>query len=261
MPIEPEVRLVANSVINWENIVEYVNSVGGCKWTQRIEEDYLEYSPETIVEFMGRLCYRSWDKGLNPNVTKVRDDSEAYLQNINQSGHGSVLEHISFSFIISNVSRVFTHELVRHRVGTAISQESLRYVRLDTIPFTHPDWVLSNPKLKEQADKILALSEQFQIDAAEQMEIDAFGTPFAKKKAVTSDMRRYAPEGLLTTIGWSANLRSIRHCLTLRTSIHAERELRLVFDKIGFILKEECPMLMSDFTRSDDGEWTSKYKI
>ena len=53
-------------------------------------------------------CYRSWEPGLNPNVRKVRDDQEVYLQNILKQAHGSVLEHVSFSFVLHNVSRVFT---------------------------------------------------------------------------------------------------------------------------------------------------------
>ena len=83
------------------------------------------------MEFGGRLCYRSWEPGLNPNVTKVRTDQDEYLRNILKQKHGSVLEHISYSFVFHNVSRVLTHELVRHRAGTAISQESMRFVRLD----------------------------------------------------------------------------------------------------------------------------------
>ena len=42
---------------------------------------------------------------------------------------------------------MFTHELVRHRVGTSISQESLRFVRLDDLPFWFPDWAQECPLL------------------------------------------------------------------------------------------------------------------
>ena len=49
------------------------------------------------------MCYRSWEPGLNPNVRKVRDDQDAYLQNILRQQHGSVLEHVSFTFVLHNV--------------------------------------------------------------------------------------------------------------------------------------------------------------
>ena len=44
-----------------------------------------------LAEFMGRLCYRSFEPGLNPNVTRVRPNNAAHLKNIIATGHGSVL--------------------------------------------------------------------------------------------------------------------------------------------------------------------------
>ena len=70
---------------------------------------------------------------MNPNVTRVRDRNDEYITNILKVKHGSVIEHPMMSFIFADVSRVFTHELVRHRAGVAISQESLRFVRLTDI--------------------------------------------------------------------------------------------------------------------------------
>ena len=90
---------------------------------------------------------RPWAPGLNANVSKVREDSAEYLRNILKSGHGSVLEHANFTFLFHNVSRVFTHELVRHRAGAAYSQESMRFVRLTDIPFWFPDWAKADKEL------------------------------------------------------------------------------------------------------------------
>jgi thymidylate synthase (FAD) len=84
------------------------------------------------------MCYRSWEPGLNPNVSRVRTDSAQYLGNVVRSQHGSVLEHANFTFVLHNVSRVLTHELIRHRAGSAFSQESLRYVRLVRHPVLVP---------------------------------------------------------------------------------------------------------------------------
>ena len=57
-----------------------------------------------------------------------------------------------FSFVLHNVSRVVTHELVRHRPGTAVSQESLRFVRLTDIPFWFPDWAAGRSRADEAGD-------------------------------------------------------------------------------------------------------------
>lgn len=93
---------------------------------------------EDLIEFAGRLCYKSFQPELNPNVKKVREDSTVYFKNILESRHGSVLEHATASILFLNVSRVFTHEVVRHRAGTAFSQESQRYVRIVEVPMWLP---------------------------------------------------------------------------------------------------------------------------
>jgi thymidylate synthase (FAD) len=85
------------------------------------------------------MCYESYQPGLNPNVTRIREDPADYFRNIVSRGDGSILEHSVVSFAILHASRVCTHELVRHRVGTAVSQESLRYVRPPEIQFWIPD--------------------------------------------------------------------------------------------------------------------------
>lgn len=136
----PTVYLISRPSIDIAAMEAYLLDVGGMEWANRVIYGQNDASDaEILLEFAGRACYRSWAPGLNVNVTKVREDSEEYLGNVIRSGHGSVLEHANFTFAIRNVSRVFTHELVRHRVGLAISQESLRYVRLTDLGFRVPD--------------------------------------------------------------------------------------------------------------------------
>src|SRR6202035_4040692 len=136
----PKVFLLARPSIDLDGMRAYLQDVGGESWLER-RLDESEGRPnggELIVEFGGRACYRSWEPGLNPNVSKVRTDQREYFANILRSAHGSVLEHANYSFALRNVSRVMTHELVRHRAGSAFSQESLRYVRLADIGLRVP---------------------------------------------------------------------------------------------------------------------------
>src|SRR5918999_1325522 len=177
-----------------------------------------------LVHFSGN-CYRSWEPGLNPNVSKVRTDQKDYFLNILRSGHGSVLEHANYSFVIWDCSRVFTHELTRHRAGSAFSQESLRFVRLKDIPFRIPD---SLESMRPQIISILETLEDFQITAAEHFGLDEEGKSFHEKKEITSALRRLAPEGLSTMIVWTANVRTLRHTIQARTDPGAEEEIRLV---------------------------------
>ncbi len=207
----PAVFLIARPSIYLDGMRSYLRDVGGESWlTHRVEEAESESrelgAAELLLEFGGRACYRSWEPGLNPNVTKIRTDRREYFANILRSGHGSVLEHANWSFALRNVSRVFTHELVRHRAGSAFSQESLRYVRLTDIGFRVP------PALEPVREQVIAIVEQleeFQVSAASELGIDAEGVPFHAKKEVTSALRRLAPIGLSTDIVWTANARTL----------------------------------------------------
>src|SRR3954466_9894003 len=51
------------------------------------------------------------------------------ISGVIESGHGSTIEHVVFSFGISGVSRTLSHQLVRHRAGVAFDQQSQRYVK------------------------------------------------------------------------------------------------------------------------------------
>jgi thymidylate synthase (FAD) len=211
---------------------------------------------ELLLEFAGRVCYRSWKPGLNPNVAHVRSDRGEYFANILASGHGSLLEHASWTFALRDVSRAFTHELVRHRAGSAFSQESLRYVRLADIGFRVP------PALEPLRSRVLSVVEQLeelQRGAAEALGLDEQGLPFAVKKEVTSALRRLAPIGLSTDIVWTANARTLRHVIELRTAPGAEEEMRLVFDDIGHVMRAEAPLLFADFVRAEDGAWVPEH--
>jgi thymidylate synthase (FAD) len=254
----PTVHLIARPSLNLEGMRTYLADVGGEAWLERRLEASggAPNAGEMLVEFGGRACYRSWEPGLNPNVTRVRTDQREYFENILRSAHGSVLEHASYSFALRNVSRVATHEIVRHRAGSAFSQESLRYVRLTDIGFRVPP-VLE--PVREQVLSIVEQLEELQVSAAKELGIDEDGVPFHVKKEVTSALRRVAPIGLSTDIIWTANVRTLRHVVEMRTAPGAEEELRLIFDQVARIMQAEAPGLFQDFAQNGDGAWTPRF--
>lgn len=260
--VEPEVFLVAKPELDYDEVGRYLRDVGGESWLERLDRGDLDAElndPQNLAEFAGRLCYRSWEPGLNPNVTRVRTDQDAYLQNILRSLHGSVLEHVSFSFVLHNVSRVLTHELIRHRPGVAISQESLRFVRLQDIPFWFPEWAKQDPELMKRATALLEQMEEFQVWMADHFGLDDEGVRFSEKKHKTSFMRRFAPEGVGTGLLWTANVRTLRHTLEARTAPGAEEEIRLLFGKIGEVVRAEAPALFGDY-EVVDGAWIPQWR-
>ena len=252
----PQVFLVARPSVDVDGMRAYLEPSAGSRGSTCAREAR-DWDGELLAEFGGRMCYRSWEPGLNPNVTRIRTDQEEYFANVLRSAHGSVLEHANYSFAFRNVSRVFTHELVRHRAGSAFSQESLRYVRLTDIGFRVP------PALEPLRDQVISLVEQleeFQLSAAEQLELDNGEMPFAVKKEITSALRRLAPIGLSTDILWTANVRTLRHVIEMRTAPGAEEELRLVFNLVAEMMKAEAPSLFQDFSRDEDGSWVPEWR-
>lgn len=257
--VHPEVFLIARPQLDYDAVAAYLRDVGGESWLERLDRGQLDNDSLNLAEFAGRLCYRSWEPGLNPNVTRIRTDQDEYLRNILSSAHGSVLEHVSFSFALHNVSRVATHELVRHRPGTAISQESLRFVRLADIPFWFPAWAREDPELMSRATELLGQMEEFQRWMAAHFGLDDTGVPFREKKHKTSFMRRFAPDGVATGLVWSANVRALRHTIEARTDPGAEEEIRLLFGKIGEVMRAEAPALFGDYS-VEDGAWIPRWR-
>jgi thymidylate synthase ThyX len=152
-----------------------------------------------------------------------------------------------------------THELVRHRPGTAISQESLRFVRLADIPFWFPEWAQKDPELMQRATALLEQMEEFQRWMTGHFRLDEDGVPFHEKKHKTSFMRRFAPDGVATGLLWTANIRTLRHTIEARTDTGAEEEIRLIFGKIGALMRAEAPALFGDYA-VEDGAWIPRWR-
>lgn len=248
---KPEVFVIGETKVNHNHLDRFLQKIGAAGWKSDAPSD-----SEALAEIYGRLCYRSFGVGLNKNVTKVREGNELYLANINKSGHGAVLEHSMINFIFDDVSRVFTHELVRHRVGTAISQESMRYVRIDDIH--HYESMMMDDQTKLWFCQHAEYTEELITKLESHYKIDE--QAFSDKKKLTSLFRRIAPDGILTRIGWSANLRTLRHVIPLRTSVHAEEEIREVFDDVAFYCTSAFPNVFADMTRNEKGEWVIEWE-
>ncbi|MBW7863466.1 MAG: FAD-dependent thymidylate synthase [Candidatus Hydrogenedentes bacterium] len=239
--VEPKVFLVGETRLNEAGLRGYLEHIGVPGWSTDAPSD-----SEALSELMGRLCYRSFEPGLNPNVTRVRQGNAPYLSNILSVGHGSVLEHAQLNFIFADVSRVVTHELVRHRAGTAVSQESLRFVRLDGLSAYVPTHIRESGEGMEVFVRTFEQLEAIQRELAELYKIEDEGQ-FSVKKKLTSAFRRMAPIGLATTIGWSCNFRALRHVIESRTDPHAEEEIRFLFGEVFRIVRDRHPNLFADY--------------
>jgi thymidylate synthase (FAD) len=255
--VDPYVAIVARTYADDDAIAEYLDENDARDWAT---SHHFE-SPEDLVEFAGRSCYRSFGAGLNKNVSKVREDQGEYIRNILSSAHGSVIEHVTWTFAIQGVSRIVTHELARHRVGVAISQESGRYVAFDgSFPMPLPSWAIEDREFMDQLKLFMFQAENFQHWMAEHFDLHKPGQKFAYKKHITSFMRRFAPEGRATALVWTANARTLRHVIAERTAAGAEDEIRELFAIIAQIMTTEHPMLFGDIKEQTDGSWKPEWR-
>jgi thymidylate synthase (FAD) len=273
--VTPKVYLCGYTEMHEPGVLRFLKESGNEDFWQSIQEARAKgiSSAEILCSMFGKLCYRALTTGHNANITRVRD-IENNIRGTFDQGHGSVFEHVGWNFVIDDCSRVFTHELVRHRIGTAFSQTSGRYCRLDRInmvwdPVLDPVKGLWEDHLKKTEDVIyltecklglrkpapgwegaapeaclvLRESDGWQDRAESRRWVPDESFDFATRKKITSAIRRIAPNGQDNEIAFSVNLRSLRHTIMLRTARFAEWEIRVVFAEIYRQLKELYPLI------------------
>ncbi len=197
---------------------------------------------ESLSEMAGRLCYMSFAKP-RPG------GNAAYLGHIKEVGHGSVLEHCAWNFIVTGVSRSFTHELVRHRAGFGYSQLSQRYVDESVAEYVEPDCIGNDPELHEvwQSSVEHAQEAYIKLVAGLQAKFSDVDDKTLRRKMARQAARSVLPNATETKIFFTANARALRHFIELRCNEHAEIEIREVAAMVLDILQKEAPNIFSDY--------------
>lgn len=240
--IEPKAIHVACTNVIDSGVTDYLAAVGAPEWSTDAPTD-----AEKLIEVAGRMCYRSFAPGLNPNVTKVREGNAPYLANVEFQKHGSLLEHAHDTYVLFDVSRIVTHQQVRHRAGFAYAQESGHYVRVDGIKMWFPTYLAEHPKaaiLRVKFIEVCEYLEQTQRWLADELDVDDL--PFEEKKQATTAMRRLVPDGLATAIVITANHRAWRWAIQLRTERHNDSEIRMVLADVFHQQRAMYPNLYAD---------------
>ncbi|HEX6815743.1 MAG TPA: FAD-dependent thymidylate synthase [Gemmatimonadaceae bacterium] len=197
---------------------------------------------ERLSEFAGRLCYMSQR---NPASRATRE----YIENIKRQGHGSVLEHATYSLLLEGVSRSLTHELVRHRAGFAYSQLSQRYVDESEANFVVPPAIIGDERLEtEWREQIESAQRAYVMLVEELMKRYAWvADKVHRRKMAREGARGVLPNSTETKIVVTANARAWRTMLELRSSEGAELEIRRTAVAVLRVLSAEAPALFSDF--------------
>ncbi|MBZ5664643.1 MAG: FAD-dependent thymidylate synthase [Acidobacteriia bacterium] len=199
-----------------------------------------------MVEVSGRICYMSFGAKQSP-----RSNAD-YIRNLIDQGHESVLEHVSWTFLLTGVSRAFTHQLVRHRIGFSFSQLSQQYHEETAATFVEPAHLMLSPGALAAWHNAMAVSkESYNVILDSLKELN--GSPGLAlqekefKRAIRSAARSVLPNATETKIVVTANARSLRHFFDVRGSIPGDVEMREVASELFRLVQTEAPALFSDF--------------
>ncbi len=201
----------------------------GSERNRTIELMAITPNAEDIIERACRTCYLSFHRYKPPSST------EELIKKVIRRGHHSVLEHAVATFRIKGGSRVFTHELVRHRLMSP-SQESQRYVeygKTKEFEFVVPPTVQDSPFV----DKFVQLAGLAYELYQEMVEADV----------PKEDARYILPNATTSEIVISANFRELRHIFEIRCVERAHWEIREICLEMLRIMKNQAPIVFWDF--------------
>ncbi len=187
--------------------------------------------PERVVAASARQCYSKFSA-----IKAIKDlaetDVERLLKKVIESGHLSVLEHASFTFVIEGISRACSHQLVRHRIAS-YSQQSQRYVKLDEIEFIFPDSILKDENRRREFTETLELCKSCYKKLLES------GVP-------VEDARYILPQATPTKIVVTMNARALMNFFELRCCISAQWEIRRLAEEMLSLVKSVAPRIFEN---------------
>ncbi len=193
--------------------------------------------PEELVALAARLCYAGQDADALLEQIE-RKDQRAFVAKVMDMGHDSVLEHVSFTFLVTGISRACLAQLTRHRIAS-FSVQSQRYVSYaDGFGYVVPP-------------SIRALGEDAAAEFTRQMEqMQGFYLGWQKRlgtgEAANQDARFALPNACETRLMLTMNARELRHFFTLRLCTRAQWEIRALAAQMLALCKAEAPALFAD---------------
>jgi len=205
-----------------------------------IQVTLISHTPDPLRSLY--MAYRTCYSQLTPQQVLKRIDDERidretmreFIEERLKTGHASPLEQIVFEFGISGVSRAFSHQFVRHRVGISFEQQSQRYVTYKggEFPYTVPETVRRagmEERMDELFDRVGDLYE----------EMVAAGVP-------AEDARFLLPNATNTNFKITVNFQSLLHICDLRLCTRAQWEFR----KVAALLRAEVMKVTPELGRS-----------
>ena len=189
-------------------------------------------NPDELVAAAARLCYKDISA-----ADLLKDEGESLSQkliaDLFTSGHTSTFEHVSFSFGIDGISRVTSHQLVRHRLAS-FSQQSQRYVKMSP----DPEAVIIPPTVQANPEALKAFQEAVKTTQETYRQLVELGIP-------KEDARFILPHGHSTRLVLTMNARELHHFFSLRLCRRAQWEIHELARKMLTLCREKAPVLFA----------------
>lgn len=207
------------------------------------EKQLVGKAADVLVESGARLCYLSHGKG--------RSHTEN-IHHLREVGHGSCYEHATITVIVTGVSRGLTHELVRHRVGMAVSQVSSRYVDPHRLGFVVPVLERTNDVAIDRfIGKCFRDLADYKNSLDDAMEALVYTDPDVPKtqrrKTARGCAREYLPIATHQFIQLTLNARTARHIIRMRGNPAAELQIQELADALAVACSTAWPVIMDDY--------------
>jgi thymidylate synthase (FAD) len=197
-----------------------------------MDVELLQHTSIDICAHAIRTCWQSFDKSDDGG----EKDKELIHRVGNKFKHSSTLEHLSYTFYISGVSRALLQELARHRMAS-LSVKSTRYTLKE---------------LKDEEFNSINYSKYLVftgIDVVDCASKDALeNLKRVLDSGISNDKAKYClPESYKTELTWTINARSLQNFLSLRSGKSALWEIRELANAIYNKLPTEHKYIFSEF--------------
>lgn len=120
-------------------------------------------------------------------------------------------EFVDFTFEIKGVSRAYTHQQVRSRVGVSFAQQAQRVANMSKFEVLKPKTIAANEGLSVRFDHLMSVISIFYESA------QSAGVP-------NQDCRSVLPTNVLTNIIMKINLRALAELVAKRKNLRAQGE-------------------------------------
>lgn len=215
-------------------------------------------NPEVNIATAAKLCYsKSGIAGIQEHLTEEK--ATDFLDMLMDIGHASPIEHSQFTFGIEGISRVLTHQLVRHRIGTSYSQQSQRYVELKQFQYIIPPSIEKDEESRKLFEETMDVLQKSYHELTERILLGLLSEKWGhipsdkrigvaeaedkryvekQKKIAIEDARYVFPNACETKIIVSMNARALIHFFEHRCCYRAQWEIRdLAWEMLELVSK------------------------